>query len=280
MTHFTDGLKASEDYDVDDHYGSDLMIVWGSYKGVEVQVTIDDSDGDGTVYVIFMYFGQETAASDPPEDATTYPNQETQEEFEESLFDQDHPETEIIHREEITFDTVDTMIEELDAFYYPESMTVTIHGTSSDTETGTATIDYILYFKDSNYHMATYYEGTYSAVAIYNKARNQTCVYTVMYPAFKEITEGNQVPLRLLENDMLGYFIQDEDTLPIYLEDKAGQRYIWVNTATSSLVYSFDNRLITHYNESWSDSEGSYDITWSVTDIDYDAPIDDQLFDW
>jgi len=283
VAYFDGVLKGTDDYSTEDHYDTDLIYISGLFDDRYVKVMIDDSDEDQEVYVIFGYEYTSDQGEEGPETANNadidFNSEEIQTQQNEAI-KTINPGSEIIIRKEIGEFSFEELKEDFDQVYYPRDMVVSIEGTSTDSETGTDAIAYDVFFKDGNMHMASYFNGDHVSVSIYNHVSDTTCTYTTAYPAFKEVLSGNVIPLRLLDLEMFEQLEADDDVIPIYLEQEDGSRYIWMNTQTSSFMYSFDERMIQWYHEHWSDSEGSYVIDWHVVHTNYNLPIDDGLFEW
>lgn len=284
VEHFINGLENSEDYMVEDHYPGNHIVIYGEYDAGEVQVTISET-AEGELYVLFTYdsyedltaeYGEDYVEDDPENILTPQEVKERQYKAIEAL----NPDAEITDRQALRKGDESIVIEQLNAFAYPEMMTVDIKGIDTDTEFGTTQIGYLLQVKGSNIYMETWHEGEKKAISIYNSHRNQTCIYTVKYPDYKEISSGNLIPFRLLDEDMIGDFLADDSFVPWYIGDSMNGRYFCLDSASQSIVYDLDHRLIVSYNENWSDTEGDYSVHWGVTNIDLDTIVDSSIFEW
>lgn len=164
--------------------------------------------------------------------------------------------------------------------YDQKNLIATLEGTSVDSESTTDQISYVYTYKEGNEHVATSLNGDFMGVAIYNKSKDKTCTYGTFAPGYKEIVEGNTIPIRLLDESLWYEFVYGDESATTYIELNDGTRYVWVDGGYNFFIYSFDERLMLWYEEHWSDSEGSYDIYWALTDVTYDVNIEDDLFDW
>lgn len=291
VKHYEDILKGGDDFDIMRYPGDAYVTMSGLIDNYYVNFSINKEDDREETYVLYQY---DATSGDMTEVEDVALSDEMRQTIKSEMINALENEHGIIIRK-IGDYSYEEFMRDFDQIGYPQNMIVQIEGTTTDYKTGTANISYLIYIKDGNYHMLTEYDGPQvqaTVVSIYNKQRNQTCMYNKKSPGKRVIEDGNNIEaIRMLNAEMFRYMqSSDNDFLAEYIENDDGSRWAWINSSNLSIMYNIDKRIVFDYiemgKEMYYDDEHPtgirvpYEHRWRITNINTTTHIENQMFDF